>query len=112
MKYLFLMFILISSVGFSQERIDEKLTLEQKERFSIAKTEVIEGVLVFVNSKPVEKYTIVGDVIMNAFDSRKYNDQIYVLVDKAKDKYPGLHGIIVKTNGNRFQAEVITFNTL
>lgn len=114
MKKLILSIILVCNFCYSQERLDDKYTIEQKEKFMNAKsiTKEIDGMFVFVNSIPVEKYKIVGDVIMNAIDSRKYKDQIYVLVNKAKKKFPNAHAVIISTVNDRFSAEVIEFNDL
>ena len=105
---------MVCSIGFSQERFDDKFTPEQKEKFMNAKaiTTQVDGIFVFMSSKPLEKYKVIGQVIMNAFDSRKYSEQIYVLINKAKKKHPDAHGIIIITTSDRFEAEVIKFDEL
>lgn len=113
MKKLLFM-LMISTIGFSQERFDDKFTIEQKERFTKAKAiaSEVDGIFVFISSKPIERYKVIGQVIMNAFDSRKYSEQIYVLINKTKKKHPDAHGIIIITTSDRFEAEVIKFDEL
>jgi pheromone shutdown protein TraB len=68
--------------------------------------------LMFVNSVPTEKYTIIGEVAMNLIDSRKYEDQISTIINKIKKQYPEAYAVIINTKDSRFTAEVITFNDL
>jgi hypothetical protein len=114
MKNLFTTIVLlICFISFSQERITEtKLTPEQLEKYKKANVIETRGLLMFVNAIPAEKYTIIGEVAMNLIDSRKYTDQIYVIINKIKKQYPDAYAVIINTEESRFTAEIITFNEL
>ena len=93
---------------------ESKLSPEQFEKYKKADAVGLKqnGLLIFIASTPVEKYKILGDIQMNAIDSRKFGDQILTLTNKAKKQYPNAHGIIIDTSDDRFKAAVIVFDDL
>lgn len=66
------------------------------------------GINLFVYSKPVSKYDILGTVkIGGIVKSEKGSHMVQLLVDKAKKDYPSAEGIIVSSTF--YNAEVIRF---
>lgn len=80
-------------------------------KMSIDKTSAtvstVDGIQVFVYSKPTAKYDVSGSVKEAFITSSDNEKRIKSLVERAKDKFPSMEGIIV-TNDLK-NAEVIRF---
>lgn len=107
MKKLLFLLVFIPFIAFSQSTNRTEQVLE---KYGAATVHTYEGYLLFINSKPVRKYEVIGNVVMNLIDGRSFKDQIYVLVAKTKDRYPNAWGLIIDTSKDRFRADVIAFN--
>jgi hypothetical protein len=102
MKKILIFGVLLSVLAFS--------TVETGN--NIAKVRQSSGMYIFVDSKPVNEYQIVGVVKARVgFNGVGYEDIKEKLVDKAKKMYPHAEGIIFRlgTSGSMNYGDVITY---
>jgi len=71
-----------------------------------AKADQVDGVFIFVSSKPTEPYIDLGAIKRGGFLEQP-SDMLPKLVKQAKKKYPECTGLIVDINFEK--AEMITF---
>lgn len=80
-------------------------------KFAIDKTsatvEQIDGVQIFLFSKPTSKYDVSGTIKESIMSAENPEKRVKDLVERAKDKFPSVEGIII--NSNLKNAEVIRF---
>jgi hypothetical protein len=72
-----------------------------------ATVEQIDGLQVFLYSKPANKYDISGSIKAPFIEKENVESRIKVLIEKAKKEYPSAEGIII--NNTLKNAEVIRF---
>jgi len=72
---------------------------------STANAEIMQGVCVFMDSKPVMQYEYLGTVKMTIAWTGKYSEVRNYLLKTAKSKYPTCEAIII--DGNK--ADVVKF---
>lgn len=75
---------------------------------STAEVDQVQGIYVFIESKPVLEYEYLGNV-KNTF-AKSITDSRDKLVKKAKETFPNADGIIIRyKDGGTDQADVIKF---
>ncbi len=72
-----------------------------------ATVQSVDGVQIFIFSKPTAKYDVSGNIKEATFTSSDNEKRIKNLVERAKEKYPSVEGLII-TNTLK-NAEAIRF---
>lgn len=72
-----------------------------------ATSEEIEGIQIFLYSKPLNKYDVSGSVKAPFIEKDNIESRIKILIERAKKSYPSAEGIII--NHTLQNAEVIRF---
>jgi hypothetical protein len=78
-------------------------------RNNTAEVEQIQGVNVFIGSRPVKEYEFLGNVKSGGVVmSKDYEDLMPKMVKKAVEKYPKADGVIFK-GGSIYECDAIRF---
>lgn len=90
-----LLFLLVFNYGFGQT---EKATVGKEN-----------DVLVFIYATPEEEYEVLGEVHINDFYQKSFEEKMFKITEKAKKIHHTCDAIIIKTKAFRVEAEVIRF---
>lgn len=93
-------FIVFLSLGF----------IVKSEKNSVAEVSKVEGVYIFTDSRPANKYQKIGEVELGFVVDTQYESIRNNLIKRAKKKYPDAEGLIMKFSKNGLDhCEVIIF---
>lgn len=111
MKKFFTILTLAALTGFSVKQ-------QFADKNAMAEANQVQGLFVFVDSKPMAEYTTLGTIDISRKESRKsgvannpqYNNVRDALIAEARKEYPAADGIILHLNpGGKDYATVIQF---
>lgn len=76
-----------------------------------AKATQVEGVYVFIDCKPINKYTVIGEIQLSVVNSSHahHAEGRDKLIQRCKKRYPTAEGIVIAADQVYMNAEVIDF---